>query len=316
MVNNGILIFMEDTLWWTNKKLLNMAIEIVDFPMKNGGSFHGKMLVHERVMCLLCFPIYVHSYFPIYGCHWFPYLFSHLFPMYFMCSLLFAYCPPFFSIFLFMFTFTSLHIYIYISFFISLFIFPLIPYLCTYLFPNLFPYWCSLLFLYLFRHNLVPYFFPCLFPYLFFHVSFSYCLFISLFIVPIVVPIYVCIYFPIIYLFHYISLFSSLLVSLCIYFSNLPPYSCSYISHLALCPNYFPMFLVGNKTWFLGTMGYLSVPVFRPHHAMIPGECLAENQVPTIQQPTETRSGAWFDLPAITACHTGTNKTKTCIWVK
>ena len=25
-----------DTLWWTYKKLLNMAIEIVDFPMKNG----------------------------------------------------------------------------------------------------------------------------------------------------------------------------------------------------------------------------------------------------------------------------------------
>ena len=26
-----------------------MAIEIVDFPIKNGGSFHGKMLVHRRV---------------------------------------------------------------------------------------------------------------------------------------------------------------------------------------------------------------------------------------------------------------------------
>ena len=26
-----------------------MAIEIVDFPMKNGGSVHGKMLVHQRV---------------------------------------------------------------------------------------------------------------------------------------------------------------------------------------------------------------------------------------------------------------------------
>ena len=26
-----------------------MAIEIVDFPIKNGGSFHGKMLVHQRV---------------------------------------------------------------------------------------------------------------------------------------------------------------------------------------------------------------------------------------------------------------------------
>ena len=27
-----------------------MAIEIADFPMKNGGSFHGKMLVHQRVL--------------------------------------------------------------------------------------------------------------------------------------------------------------------------------------------------------------------------------------------------------------------------
>ena len=26
-----------------------MAIEIVDFPMKNGWIFHGKMLVHQRV---------------------------------------------------------------------------------------------------------------------------------------------------------------------------------------------------------------------------------------------------------------------------
>ena len=32
--------FWEVTLWWTNKKQLKMAIEIVDFPMKNGGSFH------------------------------------------------------------------------------------------------------------------------------------------------------------------------------------------------------------------------------------------------------------------------------------
>ena len=28
-----------------------MAIEIVDFPIQNGGSFHGKMLVHQRVSC-------------------------------------------------------------------------------------------------------------------------------------------------------------------------------------------------------------------------------------------------------------------------
>ena len=26
-----------------------MTIEIVDFPMKNGGSFHCKLLVHQRV---------------------------------------------------------------------------------------------------------------------------------------------------------------------------------------------------------------------------------------------------------------------------
>ena len=31
---------MENTLWWTNSLLLKMAIEIVDFPIKNGGSFH------------------------------------------------------------------------------------------------------------------------------------------------------------------------------------------------------------------------------------------------------------------------------------
>ena len=30
----------EGSLWWTYKKLWKMAIEIVDFPMKNGGSFH------------------------------------------------------------------------------------------------------------------------------------------------------------------------------------------------------------------------------------------------------------------------------------
>ena len=31
------------------KKLLKMAIEIVDFPIKNGEFFYGKMLVHQRV---------------------------------------------------------------------------------------------------------------------------------------------------------------------------------------------------------------------------------------------------------------------------
>ena len=38
-----------------------MAIEIVDFPIKNGGSFHGKMLVHQRVTmftnCPMIFPM-------------------------------------------------------------------------------------------------------------------------------------------------------------------------------------------------------------------------------------------------------------------
>ena len=37
------------TLWWTNTLLLKMAIEIVDFPMKNGGSFHCFLYVHQRV---------------------------------------------------------------------------------------------------------------------------------------------------------------------------------------------------------------------------------------------------------------------------
>ena len=38
------------TLWWTYKKLWKLTIEIVDFPIQNGGSFHGKMLVHQRVL--------------------------------------------------------------------------------------------------------------------------------------------------------------------------------------------------------------------------------------------------------------------------
>ena len=49
------------TLWWTYKKqwkitiIVNgkMAIEIGDFPIKNGGSFHCKLLVHQRVMLIL-----------------------------------------------------------------------------------------------------------------------------------------------------------------------------------------------------------------------------------------------------------------------
>ena len=31
-----LLMVIVITLWWTNSLLLNMAIEIVDFPIKNG----------------------------------------------------------------------------------------------------------------------------------------------------------------------------------------------------------------------------------------------------------------------------------------
>ena len=37
------------TLWWTNSLLLNMAIEVVDFPINSMVIFHSKMLVHQRV---------------------------------------------------------------------------------------------------------------------------------------------------------------------------------------------------------------------------------------------------------------------------
>ena len=40
----------ENTLWWTNILHLKMAIEIVDFPMKKGGSFHSFLYVHQRVL--------------------------------------------------------------------------------------------------------------------------------------------------------------------------------------------------------------------------------------------------------------------------
>ena len=36
-------------VWWTNSLLWKMAIEIVDFPMKHGGSFHSFWYVHQRV---------------------------------------------------------------------------------------------------------------------------------------------------------------------------------------------------------------------------------------------------------------------------
>ena len=36
------------SLWWTNSLLLKMAIEIVDFPIKNKVIFHGKMWLFTR----------------------------------------------------------------------------------------------------------------------------------------------------------------------------------------------------------------------------------------------------------------------------
>ena len=33
----------------TNIAIENGPVEIVDFPIENGGSFHSKMLVHQRV---------------------------------------------------------------------------------------------------------------------------------------------------------------------------------------------------------------------------------------------------------------------------
>ena len=35
------------TPWWTNIAIENGPVEIVDFPIQNGGSFHGKMLVYQ-----------------------------------------------------------------------------------------------------------------------------------------------------------------------------------------------------------------------------------------------------------------------------
>ena len=35
----------------TNVAIENGPVEIVDFPIKNGGSFHCKMLVYQRVLC-------------------------------------------------------------------------------------------------------------------------------------------------------------------------------------------------------------------------------------------------------------------------
>ena len=67
-----------DTLWWTYKKLWKMAIEIVDFPIKNGG-FSIAMLVHQRVPGDIIFPrwigywlgyVYVWSAFSFLGNVW------------------------------------------------------------------------------------------------------------------------------------------------------------------------------------------------------------------------------------------------------
>ena len=37
-----------------NKKILKIAIEIVDLPMKNGGSFHCYVTVYQRVVYIVC----------------------------------------------------------------------------------------------------------------------------------------------------------------------------------------------------------------------------------------------------------------------
>ena len=38
-----------DTLWWTNTLQLNMAIDVVDFPIKNGDFPWLFVNVHQRV---------------------------------------------------------------------------------------------------------------------------------------------------------------------------------------------------------------------------------------------------------------------------
>ena len=39
-----------DTLWWTNIAIETGPVEIVDFPINNGGSFHCYVNVHQRVL--------------------------------------------------------------------------------------------------------------------------------------------------------------------------------------------------------------------------------------------------------------------------
>ena len=43
----------QDTLWQFVAQLLNMAIETMSFPVKNGGSFHGYANVYQRVYLYL-----------------------------------------------------------------------------------------------------------------------------------------------------------------------------------------------------------------------------------------------------------------------
>ena len=53
------------TLWWTNKKQWKMAIEILDFPMKNGDFPVRKLLVHQRVLQYWKDPSSYTSYFRV-----------------------------------------------------------------------------------------------------------------------------------------------------------------------------------------------------------------------------------------------------------
>ena len=50
MKNDGWFVNLGYPLVQTNKKLLKTTIEIVDFPIKNGGSFHSFLYVHQRVI--------------------------------------------------------------------------------------------------------------------------------------------------------------------------------------------------------------------------------------------------------------------------
>ena len=49
ILNNNSIVY---PLVMTNKKLLKMAIEIVELSIKNGGSFHSYVNVYQRVIQL------------------------------------------------------------------------------------------------------------------------------------------------------------------------------------------------------------------------------------------------------------------------